>query len=323
MCPVTNSVSNKPPVPALNDYVAPWPGELVEVGTRQVFVRHAPPTGANPQPAVFIHGLGGSSTNWTELMSLLDDAVDGIAPDLAGHGQSPPAPDGDYKLATHARIVAEVVRQRFGDQKVHIFGNSLGGATAVQLAAGYPELVRTLTLISPALPDYVPRMTNIHMPVIAVPGVGEKLTEKFAQRETDFRVHASLDLCYADTRRIPPQRLADAIEEAKIRDAQPYANDALLASLRGLIGTYLDKSATRPWKLAEKITAPTLLIYGRKDKLVNPKAAHRATKAFPNAAVMVIPDSGHVSQMEHPELVAAAWRQLVAAPQKSSRSSTR
>ena len=69
----------------------------------------------------------------------------------------------------------------------------------------------------------------------------------------------------------------------------------------------------RPWQLARKIEAPTLLVYGRLDKLVNARAAHRATKEFPNAHVMVIPDSGHVAQMEHPELVERWWREFLGA----------
>jgi pimeloyl-ACP methyl ester carboxylesterase len=53
------------------------------------------------------------------------------------------------------------------------------------------------------------------------------------------------------------------------------------------------------------------LVYGRRDKLVDPKAAHRATKEFQEAHVMVIPDSGHVAQMEHPELVDRWWREFL------------
>jgi len=50
-----------------------------------------------------------------------------------------------------------------------------------------------------------------------------------------------------------------------------------------------------------------LLIYGMKDPLVNPRTAHKSTKHFKNAQVMVLPDSAHVSQMEHPDVVADAW----------------
>jgi pimeloyl-ACP methyl ester carboxylesterase len=63
--------------------------------------------------------------------------------------------------------------------------------------------------------------------------------------------------------------------------------------------------------LAEQIAAPTLVVYGRQDKLVNPKAAHAVTKLFPNAHVAVLHDCGHVAQMEHPEEVALLWRRLL------------
>ena len=293
-----------------NSYVAAWPGELVDVDQRTMFVRHAPPTCPDPEPAVFIHGLGGSATNWTELMDLLRDELDGIAVDLPGFGQSPPPPDGDYSPKAHAHAVATLVRQRFGDRRVHVFGNSLGGATALQLAAHFPELVRSLTLISPALPDRVPRRTNIHMPVVAVPRLGEGLTKQVMKRSTEWRINASLDISFSNPKRINPQRYADMVEEADSRNAYDYTTAAMLASLRGLMATYFDRSGQRPWKLAESITVPVVLIYGRDDKLVNPKVAFKVTKVFPNARVVILSDSGHLSQVEQPELVAEAWRQL-------------
>jgi pimeloyl-ACP methyl ester carboxylesterase len=75
------------------------------------------------------------------------------------------------------------------------------------------------------------------------------------------------------------------------------------------MATYLDRGAERPWKLAEGITCPTLLVYGRRDKLVDPIHAH--TKAFPDVRVLVLPHAGHVSQIEQPVLVADAWKSLL------------
>jgi len=297
-------------------YVAPLAGELVSVGGTELFVRTAGDSASAVEqtPAVFLHGLGGSSTNWTELMYLLSGQTYGIAPDLPGFGQSPPPHDGDYRLATHAAIVAELVKERFGARRVHVFGNSMGGATAVQLAGRYPNLIKSLTLISPALPDLVPRGSSIHMPITAIPGVGERLLRRLARRDPEWRVNASMEICYSDMTRIDPRRMADQVAEAKERDKLDHTSDAMLLSLRGIMESYFDRSHERPWKLAKSIKAPTLLIYGREDKLVNPKMALRASKRFPNARVMVVPDSGHVTQMEHPKLVARAWSELIANP---------
>ncbi len=295
-------------------YVPPLAGTLVPVGSTELFVRTTGDreSAAQRTPSVFLHGLGGSSTNWTELMFLLGGESFGIAPDLPGFGQSPPPHGDDYKLASHAAIVADLIRQEFGTQRVNLFGNSMGGATAVQLAARNPDLIKSLTLISPALPDLMPRGSSIHLPITAIPGVGERLLRRLATRDPEWRVNASMEICYSDMGRIDPRRMADQVAEARERDKLPHTSDAMLLSLRGIMESYFDRSVERPWQLTKAIKAPTLLIYGREDKLVNPKVALRASKRFPNARVMVVPDSGHVTQMEHPRLVARAWTELIA-----------
>jgi pimeloyl-ACP methyl ester carboxylesterase len=60
------------------------------------------------------------------------------------------------------------------------------------------------------------------------------------------------------------------------------------------------------------VATPTLLVYGMKDKLVDPRTAWRAERTFPHSRLLVLPDSGHVSQIEHPEIVAGAVRRLLA-----------
>src|SRR6266566_2229362 len=51
--------------------IPPWPGQLVSLGDYEVFVRKAPAAGAGAEPALYVHGLGGSAANWTKLMALL------------------------------------------------------------------------------------------------------------------------------------------------------------------------------------------------------------------------------------------------------------
>lgn len=286
-----------------------WPGAEISLPDRTLFIR----TGGaeDGEPAFFIHGLGGSATNWTDLMGQLGDRLKCYAPDLSGFGFSPPPTDGDYSPQAHARGVAAAIEALSPGVPVHLFGNSLGGAVAVQLAARRPELVRSVTLVSPALPEIRPRTSNIHLPVIAAPGVGAVLLKKLAQASPEARVWGTMSLCYADPSVIPQQRLDEATAEVRRRDTLPHTAEAFTRSLRGLMATYLDRGPNRPWLLAGRVRVPVLLVYGREDKLVNALSAHRATTAFPNARVMVLPDSGHVAQMEHPELVAGAWNALM------------
>ena len=285
---------------------------MIQTRVGTIAVRRTPIRGGGPhEPAVLVHGLGGNALNWVDLADQLSDRLDCVALDLPGFGATGPLDSGSYSIATHTDVVVATIEALFPGQTVHLFGNSMGGAVSVQVAARHPDLVRTLTLISPALPDYRPRSTNIQVPVMALPRVGPRLFDRFQQVGARRRVQATFELCFADPRRVHPQRRAEAEAEAVRRDSLPYIGAAFTGSAQGLIATFLDRGRERPWALTRRITAPTLLIYGRQDKLVNARAAHRATEAFPNARVMVIPDCGHVAMMEHPDLVQRWWREFL------------
>jgi pimeloyl-ACP methyl ester carboxylesterase len=292
------------------DVIPVWPGEQVRAGAGSVHVRRVPPGEGRREPAVLVHGLGGSSTDWTDVMGLLRDRLDARAPDLPGFGWSPPPPDANYTPEAHARTVAQVIEATAGEP-VHLMGNSLGGAVATLVAARRPDLVRTLTLVSPALPVLRPRATNVHLPALAFPFIGQRLARRLGRFPVDARVRATLALCFADPSRVPPQRFEEAVAEASRRARLDYESDAMLASLRGLITSYLRRGPTALWNAASRVEAPTLLVYGLRDKLVDPKTSSRAARTFRRSQLLVLPGSGHVAQMEHPEVVAAAVRKFI------------
>src|SRR5215831_5655718 len=80
-------------LPALSvDGIIPqWPGEAVLLDGSVTFMRHTPARTAGAEPALYVHGLGGSSLNWTDLAYLLADRLDAQAIDLPGFGFSDPA----------------------------------------------------------------------------------------------------------------------------------------------------------------------------------------------------------------------------------------
>src|SRR6185436_866657 len=125
---------------------------------------------------VYVHGLGGSATNWTDLAALLGPRAAGTAVDLPGFGRSRPPAGFDFTPATHADALLCFLAGR--NEPVHLLGNSLGGAIAISVAARRPELVRTLTLVSPAMPDRRPdprRMADVRLALALVPGpIGER-----------------------------------------------------------------------------------------------------------------------------------------------------
>lgn len=282
-----------------------WPGRLVSLGGgHQVFVRSTPGQPGGREPALFVHGLEGSSRNWTDLMDLLRDRLDCDALDLPGFGDSPPRPDGRYSVTALAHTVAILIRQH-GRAPVHLIANSLGGAVCVKLAATRPELIRSLTLISPALPDLRPRLYLLRFPAIGLPGLGGRLLRKYSALPPDRRVADVIATCYSDPRLFDGERFAAEVAELARRDKRGYAEDALIGSVRALTAEFLRQDRHAAWRDAARVTAPTLVIYGADDRVVDPRAAGRAAHEFRDARIVVLPRTGHVAQMEHPATVAA------------------
>ncbi len=287
-------------LPAAEGLRPPWPG--AQEG--DLFVRRGP---AGGEPGLFVHGLGGSATNWTDLMGLLEGVVDGEAVDLPGFGRSAPPAAGRYTVGAHARAVVGHL-ERSGRGPVHLFGNSLGGAVSTRVAADRPDLVRTLTLVSPALPNLRPtRGSDPRLPLLLLPGLSALATRQLAAQTPEQRARAVLELCYGDPTAVPPERLAEAAEEVRRRNRLTHSQDAFTASLRGLVGTYLTGGRRSPWARAAAVRAPVLLVWGDRDRLVDVALAPRAARTYPDARLLVLPGVGHVAQMERPEVVARAF----------------
>jgi pimeloyl-ACP methyl ester carboxylesterase len=273
-------------------------------------VRCRPAERAGLAPALYVHGLGGSSQNWSALMPLLAGAVDGEAVDLPGFGDSPPPDDGNYSVTGHARAV---IRLLDAGQRgpVHLFGNSLGGAVVTRVAAVRPDLVRTLTLVSPALPEIRVQRPAVPTGLLAIPGVASLFCRLTGDWTAEQRTRGVMALCYGDPARISDEAFRHAVAEMERRLELPYFWDAMTRSARGIVDAYTLGGQHGLWRQAERVLAPTLLVYGGRDQLVSYRMARRASAAFRDSRLLTLPDAGHVAMMEYPETVAQAFRELL------------
>ncbi|MFI5962473.1 alpha/beta fold hydrolase [Streptomyces asoensis] len=274
-------------------------------------VRSRPPAREGLEPALYVHGLGGSSQNWSALMALLDGAVASEAVDLPGFGDSPPPDDGNYSITAHARAVIRYL-DAVDRGPVHLFGNSLGGAVSTRVAAVRPDLVRTLTLVSPALPELRVQRTALPTGLVGLPGVAALFTRLTREWTAEQRVRGVTALCYGDPGRVAPDAFRHAVDELERRLQLPYFWDALTRSTRGLLSAYTLGGQHGLWRQAERVLAPTLLVYGGRDQLVGFRMAQRAARTFRDSRLLTLPDAGHVAMMEYPETVATAFRELLA-----------
>jgi pimeloyl-ACP methyl ester carboxylesterase len=286
-----------------------WPGRHVQLGEQRVHVRTTPARTDDAEPALFIHGLGGSAHNWTDFAAVLRDHLAIEAIDLPGHGRSDPSPRDDYRLRAHADVVIRYLEQS-GRGPVHLAGNSMGGAVSIVVASRRPDLIRTLTLISPAVPDNRPRIYPLNndprMVLMVMPAVGEFAMRQFSKRyAVEARVAGTIRLCFADKSRYPRERREEAIAEAREHDARPWGQRAFLRSLRGLVRSNFF-TARSAWAAMRSITAPTLVLWGDTDRLVAPDLAPYVAAAVPESRLLVMEDIGHTAMMEDPERSARA-----------------
>ncbi|MFJ6655427.1 alpha/beta fold hydrolase [Streptomyces sp. NPDC091377] len=287
-------------------------------------VRSRPGAREGLPPALYVHGLGGSSQNWSALMELLDGTVESEALDLPGFGDSPPPDDGDYSVTGHARAVIRYL-DAAGRGPVHLLGNSLGGAVTTRVAAVRPDLVRTLTLVSPALPELRVQRTAVPTALLALPGVARLFTRLTLGWSAEQRVQGVTGLCYGDPGRVTPEGFGHAVQEMERRLQLPYFWDAMARSARGIVNAYTLGGQHGLWRQAERVLAPTLLVYGGRDQLVGFRMAQKAARAFRDNRLLSLPDAGHVAMMEYPETVASAFRELLedfGEPAGSARSGT-
>jgi pimeloyl-ACP methyl ester carboxylesterase len=299
-------------LPSVEDVTA-WPGRTVQVRGQDIFVRSTPATADGAEPALLVHGLGGSATNWTDYAGLLRHRLDIEALDLPGFGKSGPARDNDYSLDAHVRTVIDYLEQS-GRGPVHLVGNSMGGAISLLVASRRPDLVRTLTVISPAVPDLKIRVhvlkTDWRFALLLVPMVGAVALRKLGAVPTETRVKGTIALCFADPTRLSDARFKEMVDEASARAANPWVDVAMLRSTRGLVRSMFFQ-ARAGWAAMRTIKAPTLVLWGEQDKLVAADLAPFVAAAIPDSRLLVLDDVGHVAMMEDPETAARATLALV------------
>ena len=303
--PLTHVPLSTRELPSLEPLKPPWPAAFEEVGTARLHVRRTP--GPDGVPAVYVHGLGGSSTNWTDLAALLAPVASGTAPDLPGFGWSEPEKGFDFSLQAHAEVVARHI-EAVG-APVHLLGNSMGGAIALLIAERRPELVKTLTLISPAMPDRrldPRRLSDPRMALAYLPLVGARVRAQLAALGPRERAAQVIKLCFADPSRFPAERLDELADEHGARAGFTWAAPAMARSTFAIFRAWSTLGKASLWSAAPRVQAPTLVVWGREDRVISVRRAMRTARVIPKARLLVLPRTGHVAQMERPIVVAKA-----------------
>ncbi|MDP2228478.1 MAG: alpha/beta hydrolase [Moraxellaceae bacterium] len=229
---------------------------------------------------LMVHGFGDSSLSWTQFARRFRDQEFRIViPDLPGFGQSDRAPKADYGFAAQSRRLLELM-QKLGIPRFHVVGNSMGGGIAAELAVQQPSMVQSLTLMDAAGVHYRPTelddamLAGRNMLVVKTPADFEAL------------------LAFVMMQRPPmPRPVLDYLAERAIKDNALHERifrEALFPDMNFLLP-----------KL-DAIKAPTLILWGEKDRVLHPDNALIFDKYIPDSRVVIMPKVGHTPMAEAP-----------------------
>ncbi len=260
------------------------------------------------EPQLLVHGLGGSSVTWVEVMEGLAEHGPVIAVDLPGFGRTPPGPGDALDMRGYVRFVLDVADALEWDTFT-LHGNSMGGLIATLFAARHPERVDRLVLVSPALPPRTPvhlllpsratldgvlpiAVSSLSAAVLGVVGLAGPALSARRNRQL-------LKLIYPDpsavNRRVLVLMAADFA--SGVMDARERRR-AMVSALCSITAIWTDPRGA--WRAIVRVQAPTLVVGGTQDALVPAKTLRAVLARRPDWQGHVLDDRRHALMLEDP-----------------------
>ena len=269
--------------------VVPPEGRFIDVGT--VKTRYW--SEGSGSPLILIHGFGDSVETWSRVVGPLAAGHRVLALDVLGAGRTdkPAGPMPFPRLARFVRDFMDVV----GVERASVVGQSMGGGIALSLALQCSDKVDRLVLVDSA---GLGREMPIDLRVCTLPVLGWFLTRTSPKRTTSF-----LRKCFHDPSFVTPRMVDTFVEFGNL----PGAHAAMLSWLRSNadFGGWRKDIVTSMLEGLSTVTAPTLVVWGRQDRIIPVRHSAVAEREIPGAKVHIFDPCGHIPQQERAEEFAA------------------
>ena len=238
-------------------------------------------------PVLLLHGLGGSADSIATLVpSLLPLSARVVLLELPGHGRSPQPPEGPLPAREYGKVVVAAVDRMYADfGKVVVIGNSLGGALALYSAHERPDKVAGVVGLNPAGAD----LSDEALSVLPESFADERLG---AARMARLLFHRTPWLFWLVARDFARNWSSPTVQ--RILDDARHDRDRSLGM-----------------DVLSEIRAPVLILWGEKDRLLPATSAEDFRKHIPGAQVELIPNCGHLPQLERPAYTRRRVREFV------------
>jgi pimeloyl-ACP methyl ester carboxylesterase len=271
------------PLEELKARWAPPPSKFVDVDGMSIHYRDE---GSGPA-LVLVHGTGSHLFTWDGWVKALSNRFRVIRLDTPGFGLTGPHPREDYRISEYVNVLDHFLA-KVGVDRFALAGNSLGGDIAWNYAVAHPQKVSALVLVDSAgYPHEGPK------PIVFTIARWPVLPALMAKMDPSMLVKRTLQDCYGDPSKVRPDDLERYIEMT-LRAGNRAAFSARVST------PYEDHTAA-----LAGIQAPTLILWGAKDGLIDVKTSARFASAIHGSQVKIYDALGHVPMEEDPERTAA------------------
>lgn len=254
-----------------------------QLSDTQLFVQRA---GNAEQVLLLIHGFLGSTFSWRYLLPLLSPHFTVYAVDLPGFGRSDKGKDYPYTLAAYAKSIRAFIQSQ-AVRHLTIIAHSMGGQVAMRLATIVPRLVQRLILIAPS--SYLPAAKRWQKTLFRLP-LSHRVVPLLM---TPDRAYRELTNVVYDEQAMDLQKMYDGYV-TPLRDRH---------FPRSLFQFASNRESDLSREQLRQIGQPTLLLWGRHDRVVPLHVGQRLVRDLPKARMEVIEQTGHVPMEEKPRNV--------------------
>jgi len=258
-------------------------------------------------PIVMVHGVPTNSSQWEPIQDLLSPYFQTYAIDLIGMGKSDkPLDDWEYTWENDSHIIAELMDE-WGHDSMIVAGDDWGGGIALDFAARYPDRTDICVAVDPVAYDNWP---VADFPMKLVQTLRTMVHEPSNFRGGAVKTDVSTARTTHDLRKLrePYETVDYAAGGSQLNGDAGYGSPKLDA-IRALAlrGASLDPD----WMLDipyEDITAPTMLLWGLQDIMMDSAIRFRFRYDITNAPVRIQPlqEAGHLALVDQPHLGADA-----------------
>lgn len=244
----------------------------------------------NAPVILMVHGYAANKDNWTRFAHQFVDRYKVIAVDLPGFGDSSKIANASYDIPSQQQRLAAFT-EALELPKFHIVGNSMGGLVSAAMAIMAPEKVLSLGLFDSA---------GVQEPVLS------PMTKAWAEGKNILLVNGPddmdrvLKLAFNHPPKMPKIAL-DYLAKKSLEDKE--FNIKIAEDL-------VSKAYMLEDKLA-KITAPTLVLWGDSDRIIDVSAAEVFHAGLKQSSLVIMEDTGHLPMLEKPKQTAKHYQQFL------------